>query len=59
MPHFENFTEGRAGGLLTTDPCLILKILPRVELGHGVSLVFVVVRCGCLLPSAHTSAVHY
>ena len=36
--------QGR--GLLTTDPCLISKVIPMVDLGHGVSLVFVVVRCG-------------
>ena len=36
--------QGR--GLLTTDPCFISKVIPRVDLGHGVSLVFVVVRCG-------------
>ena len=36
--------QGR--GLLTINPCLISKILPRVELWHGVSRAFVVVRCG-------------
>ena len=41
----QNFRfQGR--GLLTIDPCLISKILLRVELGHRASLEFVVVRCG-------------